>query len=274
MASQHGDYPEVVPDSGLPEVYNQHQYQQPWPQHTGSPGPGAGQSILKPEEPAYYDQSLNPQPNSAPPASTALSTKRGRTICGCTAIVFLLSIIIALLSAAVVGLSAGTGVAASQYHDANAKLEALHASYSSVLATATSSGDAASASSSSTPNSFSSIDNGCSDENENTTGTTYQSDFFDKEAFTMYCNKDASGLMFSLFASDFNNCMSACTAWNHYNSTKGDCGGVSYIPLWSDMAIALEGQAPGDCYLKPKPQTKDDLKEPNVGTECHAAILK
>lgn len=90
----------------------------------------------------------------------------------------------------------------------------------------------------------------------------------------MYCNKDASGLIFSLFASDFNNCMWACAAWNYYNSTKSSCGGVSYIPLWSDMASAIKGTAAGDCYLKPRPQTYQNLTNPQIGTECHAAILQ
>lgn len=58
-------------------------------------------------------------------------------------LVFLLSIVIAVLYAAVVGLSAGTGVIASKHSDTNSK-------------------------------SFSSLDNCCSDKDEKTTGKTYQ----------------------------------------------------------------------------------------------------
>lgn len=58
-------------------------------------------------------------------------------------LVFLLSIVIAASYAAVVGLSAGTGVIASKHSDTNSK-------------------------------SFSSLDNGCSDKDEKTTGKTEQ----------------------------------------------------------------------------------------------------
>ena len=90
----------------------------------------------------------------------------------------------------------------------------------------------------------------------------------------MYCNKDAANTpMLSLFVADFNGCMDACAAWNSYNASKTDCGGVSFIPLWSIVANAVSGGAPGDCYLKPGPQNKTGLATPNIGTECHAAIL-
>ena len=97
---------------------------------------------------------------------------------------------------------------------------------------------------------------------------------FGKPHFTMYCNKDTiNPTMLSVFAPDFNGCMDACAAWNYYNTTKGDCVAVSFIPAWGNIAVAVAGGAPGDCYLKPGPQTKANLSTPNIGTECHAAIV-
>lgn len=104
---------------------------------------------------------------------------------------------------------------------------------------------------------------------------TNQSVVFGKPHFTMYCNKDTiNPSMFSVFAPNFNGCMDACAAWNSYNkTTKGSCVAVSFIPAWSNVAVAVAGSAPGDCYLKPGPQTKANLTTPNIGTECHAAIV-
>lgn len=82
----------------------------------------------------------------------------------------------------------------------------------------------------------------------------------------------------ALFSSDFDTCMDHCASYNQYlpnlfgsNNTNTTCGGVSFIPLWTPKAEALKGGAPGNCYLKPT-QTAD-LSTPNIGTECHAAVL-
>jgi hypothetical protein len=97
---------------------------------------------------------------------------------------------------------------------------------------------------------------------------------FDRPVFTMFCNADAPNpQLYSLFTPDFNTCMDACAAWNSYNASETDCRGVSFIPLWANMTAAAQGDAPGDCYLKPGPQSRSNLGTPNIGTECHAAIL-
>lgn len=99
---------------------------------------------------------------------------------------------------------------------------------------------------------------------------------YDKTSYTMYCHRDTPNTpLFSLFAGDFNGCMEACTAWNSYPETNGTaCEAVSFIPYWSVIANAKEGGAPGDCYLKPGPQSKGDLSEPDIGaeTEYHCAL--
>lgn len=100
--------------------------------------------------------------------------KERRIVCGCGLVVFILSIIIAILSAAVIGLAAGTGVAASNYNDANSKLEALSASCSSMNATATTAADISAATATAgAKKDYSNITLGCSADDEKTTGTTY-----------------------------------------------------------------------------------------------------
>ncbi|KAH7131021.1 hypothetical protein EDB81DRAFT_950432 [Dactylonectria macrodidyma] len=218
-----------------------------------------------------------------PPAQSTRGTDRKRLQCGCSLVVLILSIIIAVLSVAVIGLAAGTGIATNNYNEANQKLEALSSSYASqITATLTvtdtiinsATGSATSSSTSATSTSYSDITNGCSDSDETTTGETYKSKFYDGSSYTMYCNRDApNSLLFSLFAGTFDGCMEACTAWNSFSATNSTiCAAVSFIPLWTDLTAAREGNAPGDCYLKPDPQGEDGLTTPNIGTECHAAI--
>ncbi|KAH7118556.1 hypothetical protein B0J13DRAFT_569382 [Dactylonectria estremocensis] len=218
-----------------------------------------------------------------PPAQSTRGEAQKRLQCGCSLVVLILSIIIAALSVAVIGLAAGTGIATNNYNEANQKLEALSSEYASqktatltVTDTITNSatGTATSSSESATSTSYSDITNGCSDSDETTTGETYKSKFYDGSSYTMYCNRDApNGGLFSLFTGNFDGCMEACTAWNSFNATNTTaCAAVSFIPLWADITVAKEGDAPGDCYLKPGPQDEDNLTTPNIGTECHAAI--
>jgi hypothetical protein len=74
-------------------------------------------------------------------------------------------------------------------------------------------------------------------------------------------------------------CIDACSSYSMYtprffgSSHNTTCGGVSFVPLWTDKAIAQNGTAPGNCYLKPTPQNVAGLNLPTIGTECHAAIL-
>lgn len=263
-----------------------------------------------------------------------------------------LSAVIAVLAVLVIGLAAGTGVATRNYRSERDRYQDLQASYSALVANAT--GSAASGKATGSPD-YSRISNGCSEDNDSTTGSFYRPDctcfagflfylsrlvfvaciglsvravsaplhtplpnlpplfallpslllssllgsplsaplcvflsllsyqpankyitepVFGKPRFTMYCNKDASNTPFySLFTADFNGCMSACASWNSYNASNSVCEAVSFIPLWSDLVAAVKGKAPGDCYLKPGPQSVQKLQTPNIGTECHAAIL-
>ncbi|KAK8105512.1 hypothetical protein PG999_008871 [Apiospora kogelbergensis] len=65
------------------------------------------------------------------------------------------------------------------------------------------------------------------------------------------------------------------TPGNFANTTANGnktCSGVSFVPGWTDRKTALEGQAPGNCYLKPGPQNKTGLQVPNNGQETHSAF--
>jgi hypothetical protein len=135
------------------QPYLQHQqqpyYQQaydpsattPKPEHTAAPSTYGGQTVSSPYSPP------------AQPAATQPETKTiaVRTICGCSLLVFILSCMVALLSAAVIGLAAATGIESQRASSAASSLAALTAS-----ATTTSSGPSA------TGVVISLIDDGCS----------------------------------------------------------------------------------------------------------------
>ncbi|KAF7553069.1 hypothetical protein G7Z17_g3911 [Cylindrodendrum hubeiense] len=298
MGIKYDESPEVVFSSVAPEVYHGSHQQ-------GHEMSESQSNFIKPSNTPYYQPGYAPASatpttnyqntlNYPPPANPTRGPSKQRFLCGCTLTVLILSIIIAVLSVLVIGLSAGTGTATSNYNIANQKLQALSASYAalkaatvsvssasepSATASATSeetdkTASATSATASATSTSYSDITLGCSDEDESTTGTNYISEFYDKTEYTIHCNHDApNDLLFSLFTGNFEGCMEACTAWNSNSVTNSTlCQAVSFIPLWTNITIAAEGYAAGDCYLKPKPQTIAKLGTPNIGTECHAAI--
>lgn len=172
---QYDDSPEVAPGHNLPEVYNPppHQQQPTWSPQQSTIGTTYASTPAEKQDGSAVGGYGTENQYQAVGAPADSGNKRKGVICGCSLLVFVLSIIIAILSVAVIGLAAGTGVAASNYNDANSKLEAMSASYSSLMntePTATSSGG----SSSPTQTGYNNITNGCSDPNENTTGETYK----------------------------------------------------------------------------------------------------
>jgi hypothetical protein len=99
----------------------------------------------------------------------------------------------------------------------------------------------------------------------------------------MYCNSDTVyGPLMSLFVGDFDDCMDACASYSYYTASdfsngtlvNQTCAAVSFVPLWTNRTAAFIGGAPGNCYLKPGPQNRTALYTPNIGTECHSAILE
>ncbi|KAI0387972.1 hypothetical protein F5Y04DRAFT_274827 [Hypomontagnella monticulosa] len=273
------NFPEVHHPPSVPEVATYRQ----------SPAPP---TPLKPEEltnPSTLVASYTTLENRTPP-TYAYNHQSGygpippsehgrapRRILGCSVLVFVLSIIIAILSAAVIGLAAGTGVEASRANDAEERLASMVAS-GSPPATVT----VTAPTSTSTPV----VDKGCSSNSDGITGTHYNTAYFEQSSFTIYCNSDApNDPLLSLFVGNFDDCIDACAFYTHYmpsdfasNSTttpkNATCAGVSYIPVWTNRTFALKGNAPGNCYLKPGPQNQSALNEPNIGGyPVHAALL-
>ncbi|KAH7325690.1 hypothetical protein B0I35DRAFT_420968 [Stachybotrys elegans] len=282
--------PQVKPDDTPPEVYNpvlRPEQSLPWESvqhHHQSPFSNAAQASEFPTGIA-----------STEAVDSGKKSKSKRSIGGCSVVVLVLSIVIAVLAAAVVGLAAGTGVAVSNYNDANSRLDALRSSYSSLEEVATArivtpgtaceSSSTTTVSSEKTPSStssnavpsstnFSEITNGCSDRAEDVEGTTYRVPAYNRPIFAMHCNRDASnGLLYAAFVPDFNRCMNACAAWNRYATSQPRCEGVAFVPAWTNFTAADQRSAQGNCYLKPGPQVAADLPRPRSGLEGHAAIL-
>ncbi|KAK0619820.1 hypothetical protein B0T14DRAFT_496474 [Immersiella caudata] len=202
--------------------------------------------------------------------------KSTKAICGCSLLVFILSCIIGLLSAAVIGLAAGTGIEAKRANEANAQVIALNASLAALgrptaTATGVPTGTALPAEV---------IDDGCEADPESVTGTYYTAfSLLGGLKYTRYCNKDAKFTpLMKLFTSSFSTCMDACASYTKYVSItfgRGDnttCAAVSFVPAWTDKSIASAGGAPGNCYLKPGPQNLTTLETPNIGVAVHAGV--
>lgn len=263
------NFPEVHHPPAVPEVAG---YGQPTPTPSVKPEESTNPSTIQPSyapyegsAPAYQQMAYLPQP----PSEKGTARKR---ILGCSVLVFILSLIIAILSAAVIGLAAGTGVEASRANDAEARLAAMSATaVSPATVTVTASATA-------------SADKGCSTNSAGVTGTTYWSQFYHRPTYKIYCNSDAPNTpLSSLFVGNFDDCMDACASFSFYipadfsinsTATNATCAGVSFVPAWTNRTFAYDGDAPGNCYLKPGPQNESALNNPNIGgSAVHAAIL-
>ncbi|ROV94367.1 hypothetical protein VPNG_09396 [Cytospora leucostoma] len=268
------NYPEAVPPHQQ-HLYDQYQYHY---QH-----PPQNVPIVSPEDAAKHstaysssqDTAGSPyQLHSTPVAAGAVPTprvagKRKGTLFGCPVLEVILCAIIALLSAAVIGLAAGTGVEANRANTAEARVAQLRSSLASATATTSTT-----SSSTATSTSYSDLDENCSSNPDGVTGKTYDAfSLLGNYTFTIKCNKDAPGdPLMVLFSSDIDTCMDACASYDTYGTASNStCGAVSFIPLWTTKADALKGGAPGNCYLKPAQAGAP--QDPDIGTECHAGVL-
>ncbi|KAK4450645.1 hypothetical protein QBC34DRAFT_447998 [Podospora aff. communis PSN243] len=218
-----------------------------------------------------YTYHATSHPTHLPPRG-----KSNKVICGCSLLVFVLSCIIGFLSAAVIGLAAGTGIEAKRANDANAQVIALNASLAALgKPTATATGIPAG-----TALPAEVIDDGCEADPEGVTGTYYTAfSLLGGLKYTRYCNKDAKfNPLMKLFTSSFSTCMDACASYTKYvsitfgRSDNTTCAAVSFVPAWTDKSIASAGGAPGNCYLKPGPQNLTTLETPNIGVAVHAGV--
>ncbi|KAL8382890.1 hypothetical protein RB595_006591 [Gaeumannomyces hyphopodioides] len=300
MAANH-EYPEVAPQSypeavsqQHPQVHNaQQQAQQQQPYYAPDAKPTYPPVSSPPPTTAYSPYQAShanlASENGGGGASGGEEKRRGgngdRTVCGCTLIVFVLSVIIAVLAAGVIGLAAGTGIQASMANEANDKYQRLQASVSAagLLAPSSTGSAPASASSTSCPKPETVvIDNGCASNPSSVSGQSYTSfKLLSLATYTMQCNRDVNGtVLYSLFASDFNTCMDSCSGYTKYatdyfgtTNVNATCAGVSFIPLWTNKTTALAGGAPGNCYLKRGPLEKKAFVTANAGTPVHGAIV-
>ncbi|EAQ88153.1 hypothetical protein CHGG_04772 [Chaetomium globosum CBS 148.51] len=269
------DYPEVTHVShGYGHHYQQPQpyYSQPYDpptvpapkiEHPAVPAPPSsygGQTVASPFSAAAQPAAAQPEPPS----------RTGRTIFGCSLLVFILSCIIAILSAAVIGLAAATGIEAQRAE-----------------AAASSSLDALSALSSVSSIRHSQRDRARSHRRRRSWTTAAQAtSTASKRRYTPSFSDAPNPPLLSLFTANFGTCMDACAAYTKYvpatyssdgGNTSADvdaiCQAVSFIPAWTNKLTAERGGAPGNCYLKGGPQNETGLNVPEIGVDCHAAIF-
>ncbi|KAJ4258205.1 hypothetical protein NW762_008351 [Fusarium torreyae] len=286
MTSHFDTSPEVVPSDNLPQVVNHETDQTHWnhQSHNSYASPTSEAPSYNFTHPQGYQQASPPVPVKAEPVpqvngeSTSSNREKRSRRGGCSCLVIALIIALVIAGAAVIGLAAATGVALKRAHDKDSELSALKAT--ALLDATSCSGVPTATSTDSSPSSTATdadetvdITNGCSAKKDTISGTTYTSDFFNNAKFTMYCNTNAPrDPLFSVFAGTFHACIEACSNWNNNNKTKADtCEGVSFVPFWADIDKAAGNDAPGDCYLKPGPQSKGKLDD---APDTHAALLR
>lgn len=156
--------PEVAPSRDTAEVY----YPPAQQSGLGSPYDYSSNTTSKPDNYHYYTQNHDPAAIASPYGYSVSPENhqppgRRRTICGCSALVFMLSAIIAFLSAAVIGLAAGTGIFATKYNDAHSKVADGSSATTTSSATSPTSTD------------FSANTMGCADHADSTDGDEYKS---------------------------------------------------------------------------------------------------
>jgi hypothetical protein len=172
---------------------------------------------------------------------------------------------------------------ASDAENANPQ-QATNGTCSTVTTTATTTTTAVVASTSgASPVPVVDLSNGCSDKNERISGTTYTTQIFGKVSFIRYCNAQPKEFpIYGMLTLDFEACMDACAAWSSRgrdvlgkDNPNAICGGVRFVPAWTNRTVAWATNARGNCFLHKTPQTVEDLKEPDLKNKvpCHAAIL-
>ncbi|KAK3987836.1 hypothetical protein QBC44DRAFT_330648 [Cladorrhinum sp. PSN332] len=269
----------------LPYTDSYHSYERPdstKPENPFEPGHSAPSSTYISSPYSSHAKPAVSAASSRAAVGTAATNKANKPvpilamkICGCSILVFVLSCIIALLSAAVIGLSAATGIESQRANENENRLASARSSLSTSTVVVTTSTFTA------TPTSLASIDDGCAETTSATNGSTYVAySQFGSMKFTRYCKLDAEGeVIYSLFTSSFSTCMDACAAYtmfvprNFGNVEKATCTAVSFIPEWVNKADALRATAKGNCYMKAGPQNLTTLVTPEKSVDVHAAIL-
>lgn len=294
------NYPEVTPPQAHNYYAQQHQqYQEAY--HESPPIPKLTPSPYSPPLPSLAyggattiaGSAVGSQAHVEEAHTTPKSDGKGKMICGCSLLTFVLSCIIALLSAAVIGLAAGTGIEASRANDAVTKLAAYTSANLAMTSTSLSSGASTTATATSadgigsaTSLSGVEIDSGCSSREDKVNGTIYTSlKPLGQLRYRIYCSSDyardttKTKDLAAIFTPDFEGCMDACASWTKYVVPKADsknstwnCEAVSFIPAWTNRSTAEAGGASGNCYLKPGPVSIDKLGNNTLKINVHAAL--
>ncbi|KAK3956225.1 hypothetical protein QBC32DRAFT_157043 [Pseudoneurospora amorphoporcata] len=278
---QHHRYPEAYRDS--PPI------PKPTPSPYSPPPPSSGYGGAT----TIAGSTVESQAHVGDAHTRPKSDGKRRMICGCSLLSFVLSCIIALLSAAVIGLAAGTGIEASRANDAVAKLAAYTRANPAMTSTSSSPGVSTTATPTSTGGIGSAtslsgveIDSGCGSRKDKVNGTIYTSlKPLGQLRYRIYCSSDYArdttkkNDSIAIFTADFEGCMDACAAWTKYVVPKADskdanwnCEAVSFIPAWTNRATAEAGGSSGNCYLKPGPVSIDKLRNNTINVDVHAAL--
>ncbi len=144
-------------------------YQPPFygvPKEGSPPFPGAVDSATVYSAHSPYQQHVQPVPVPGPASEPERREREESRVMGCTSLVFFLSCLIVLLSCALIGLAAGTGVEANRANGLSNQVAVLSASLSNIPSPTT-----VTVSPSSTP--FNQLDNGCSNNPNGVTKTSY-----------------------------------------------------------------------------------------------------
>jgi hypothetical protein len=106
---------------------------------------------------------------------------------------------------------------------------------------------------------------------------------FDQVQFVRHCNREPIDFpMFGMLTQDFETCMDACASWTWKGADvigadklNSKCGGVRFVPAWTNRTEAYNKQARGNWFLQAGRQTMDKLKKPNLadGVTCHAGLV-
>ncbi|KAK8042476.1 hypothetical protein PG994_012959 [Apiospora phragmitis] len=285
MAPRYDEAPETVPPAipeyhpppTAPEVTINHGYV---PQQPSPPVFKREDSIMYNNYPGYAmspmglpsTQNYDTTGYGSLPSDLGARRKKEHTILGCSVVVFVLAVIIAILSAAVIGLAAGTGVEANRANTAESDLAALRANMTN---SSSSSSGAAGGSYDAITGAARQIRLGFQGRLILLNSSTCHHTRLRATRKHQWARCKGSSSPTSTTASTRAPAIPSTRRRNFANTTSNrnkTCSGVTFVPGWTDRETALDGSAPGNCYLKPGPQSKSKLTIPNNGQETHSAF--
>ncbi|KAI1122778.1 hypothetical protein F5Y10DRAFT_67333 [Nemania abortiva] len=218
-----------------------------WQDAPGAAGSSSYPEVYSPESHYQVPTLIQPSDGGLPEVAHIPNKGLGKVLGRLSTrrcLIVTLSITIFILFAAVVGLAAGVGVLSRRADVAESKESALLSNDTD-------------------------IDRGCTSNPESATGTFYTSQAFGSPSFKILCNTEINmNPVQSLFVSNFDDCIDACASYSFYTagnfpdaapSNNLTCNAVSFVTQWTNRSVALQNNAPGNCYLKPGPLSNSSL---------------